>query len=98
MDQMRASLRRLKTENQHLKLEVHRLTPKAAAKFRPLSRGRPFPGTSREQSCGPVRASASATGKEKRRLEKYEQLLDDLQDELRDLMKSRSGRNREGSA
>ncbi|KAF4696964.1 hypothetical protein FOZ60_013315 [Perkinsus olseni] len=87
MDQMRASLRRLKTENQHLKLEVHRLTPKAAAKF---SRGRPFPGTSREQSCGPVRASASATGKEKRRLEKYEQLLDDLQDELRDLMKSRS--------
>ncbi|EER06019.1 hypothetical protein Pmar_PMAR028207 [Perkinsus marinus ATCC 50983] len=32
MEQMRASLRRLKTENQHLKLEVDRLTPKTTVK------------------------------------------------------------------
>lgn len=34
MEQMRASLRRLKTENQHLKLEVDRLTPKTTVKPR----------------------------------------------------------------
>lgn len=59
---------------------------------RQRSRGQPSSSTNRGNPSGPRGRVASRNGRGKGRLEKYEQLLDDLQDELRDLMRSRAGR------